>query len=150
MALEDAGAAISGQLQELERLREGLSSSGDAVAGSLRFDRWKNRTLAMPQSKVSNTEADAFDQTYVPLVMGSGEVSYLEEQIQRHRASLATLIEEIDEHPEAFQYPDEHAPSLQALSSLQNSSEGINPGKCSSFMAEMRPQDPRCSTSFKT
>jgi predicted nucleotide-binding protein len=130
MERAEAEAAIqklAEQRDELDRILNRLAESGDAVKAKDRFDRWKARTAEAIRQYVSPLEAERFEKTYVPLVMGAGELEPLRDEIFRHQAALDGLIEELTEHPEALQVGAKSEKAATAAPTATQSDEGDLP-----------------------
>jgi Predicted nucleotide-binding protein containing TIR-like domain len=94
-----AAEALERHRAELLSILRDLESTGDGVFGGHRFRRWKSRAVKTIGATVNFDEAQRFEATYVPLIMGRGELPALVEEIERHDASLASLLEEIAQRP---------------------------------------------------
>ena len=110
---------IQDQLAQLNEILNDLIGSREAVAGQDRFDRWKRRTVRLIRENVNEDEASQFENTYVPLVIGVGEVEFLKEAIERHASALTVLLEDLARHPE--EHLRELVPAKETLAKVERS-----------------------------
>lgn len=99
--------------EELRRIAQAVDASGDVTVAFDRHDRWKRRAVSWLRENVSASEAAGLDAASGGINL-MDPVGNVHSQLQADNSYLATLAEEITEHPEAAM-PSAGAPDWSAL-----------------------------------